>query len=112
VNALLVTAGAADRLPVGRENDVERYLRRAPGWRRQNIGSSVTIERARPHSASSHVSSLLDSVQRLVHDVTARDTVPVVRRPRPQTEPHHPRPTASRQSTDGTTQRSRGAPAP
>ena len=104
---LLVAAG---RLANRRKADDERDLQSLP--RRRFAATSVTATHSRPeHSQLDTIGTLLDSVQRLVHDSTSRHTVHVVWRPRPSTEPHYTRWTAPDQSSHGTTQRSCGGPA-
>jgi len=106
---IVMIVGTAAWFPVGRENDAEWYF-----WRTRcgghAGGTSFTVERSSPYSTSRDGCTPLDSVQWLVHDSAARHTVLVVRRPRRTTEPHHARRPASRQSTHGATQCSRGRP--
>ena len=80
-------------------------------FRRRVATTSVTATHPRPeHSQLDTVSPVLDTVERLVHDLAACHTVLVVRGPGPATEPHRPRRTASSQSTHGATQCPTGGP--
>ena len=92
------------------KSDDERSLQSLS--RRHFAGTSIAATLSGPkHSKLDTIDTLLDSVQRLVHNSATRHTVHVVGRPRASTEPHQPRRAAASQSTHGTTQRSRGRPA-